>query len=144
MQVLKILSQIWKSGANIYLDKKDDRIAIDNQKLIPAEVMQAAEQNFQSIDAWFKSWKDASSEKVTLMKMVHQICGWQDNEKLQQWLCDDADGMILFEDWMIELANNGWTDIYEDYRQFENEKSHSMAQELYLRAVTYAKKRVNA
>jgi hypothetical protein len=140
LQVLKILSQIWKSGANIYLDKKDDRIAIDNQKLIPAEVMQAAEQNFQSIDAWFKSWKDASSEKVTLMKMVHQICGWQENEKLQEWLIEDTTSLDLFMDWLNLMALNGWTDIYEDYRQFENEKSHSMAQELYKRAVAYAKK----
>lgn len=41
---------------------------------------------------------------------------------------------------MIVLAKNGWKDIYEDYRQFENEKSNGMAQELYKRAVMYAKK----
>lgn len=139
MQVLMILSQIWKSGANIYLDT-DDRVAIKNQNLIPAEVMQAAEQNFQSIDAWFKSWKDASSEKVTLMKMVHQICGWQHNEKLNDWLCAEEGSLILFNDWMIALANNGWKDIYEDYRQFENDESNKLAKELYINAVTYSKK----
>ncbi|MEM5598383.1 hypothetical protein AAHB53_22470 [Niallia circulans] len=47
MQVLKILSLIWKSGANIYLDKKDNQIVIKQPNLIPAEVMQAAEQNFK-------------------------------------------------------------------------------------------------
>ncbi|WP_409293135.1 hypothetical protein [Peribacillus sp. SCS-37] len=94
MQVLMILSQIWKSGANIYLDKKDDRIAIDNQKLISAEVMQAAEQNFQGIDEWFKSWKDASAEKITIMKMVHHMCGWQHNDKLDKWLCADDDSLM--------------------------------------------------
>jgi hypothetical protein len=140
MQVLMILSQIWKSGANIYLDKKDDRIAIDNQKLIPAEVMQAAEQNFQAIDDWFKSWKNASNEKVTLMKMVHQICGWQHNEKLNQWLCAEEDSLMMFDNWMIVLAKNGWKDIYDDYRQFENDESNKMAHGLYVRAVTYAKK----
>ncbi|QOK28040.1 hypothetical protein IIE26_05050 [Cytobacillus oceanisediminis] len=139
MQVLMILSQIWKSGANIYLDT-DDRVAIKNQNLIPVEVMQAAEQNFQSIDAWFKSWKDASSEKITLMKMVHQICGWQHNEKLNDWLCAEENSLILFNDWMIALAKNGWKDIYEDYRQFENDESNKLAKELYINAVTYAKK----
>ncbi len=139
MQVLMILSQIWKSGANIYLDT-DDRVAIKNQNLIPAEVMQAAEQNFQSIDAWFKSWKDTSSEKITLMKMVHQICGWQDNEKLQDWICTETESLDLFMDWLNLLANNGWKDVYEDYRQFENAESHAIAHELYVRAVTYAKK----
>lgn len=140
MQVLMILSQIWKSGANIYLDKKDDRIAIDKQKLIPVEVMQAAEQNFQAIDAWFKSWKDSSNEKVTLMKMVHQSCGWQINKKLDEWLCDDVESLDLFYAWLVVLAENGWKDIYDDYRQFENDKSNKMAHELYIRAVTYAKK----
>lgn len=143
MQVLMILSQIWKSGANIYLDT-DDRVAIKNQNLIPAEVMKAAEHNFQSIDAWFKSWKDASNEKVTLMKMVQQICGWQHNEKLNDWLCAEEASLTLFNDWMIALANNGWKDIYEDYRQFENDESNKLANELYIRAVTYAKKGAGA
>lgn len=143
MQVLMILSQIWKSGANIYLDT-DDRVAIKNQNLIPAEVMKAAEQNFQSIDAWFKSWKDASSEKITLMKMVHQICGWQENEKLQEWIIEDTKSLDLFMDWLNLLANNGWKDIYEDYRQFENEESNKLANELYINAVTYARKGAGA
>ncbi|UAT29535.1 hypothetical protein K7T73_13090 [Bacillus badius] len=142
MQVLMILSQIWKSGANIYLDKEDDRIAIKKQNLIPAEVMQAAEQNFQAIDEWFKSWKDASAEKVTLMKMVHQMCGWQHNEKLNEWLCTEVDSLLLFDDWMVVLAKNGWKDIYDDYRKFENDESNAMAHELYKRAVIYAKKKV--
>jgi hypothetical protein len=140
LQVLMILSQIWKSGANIYLDKKDERIAIDKQPLIPAEVMKAAEQNFQAIDDWFKSWKNASNEKVTLMKMIHQICGWQHNEKLNEWLCNETDSLMLFDDWMIVLSKNGWKDIYDDYRQFENDESNKMAHELYVRAVTYAKR----
>jgi hypothetical protein len=140
LQVLMILSQIWKSGANIYLDPKDNRIAIENQKLIPVEVMEAAEQKFQAIDDWFKSWKNAGNEKITLMKMVHNICGWQDNKKLNKWLCEDIVSLDLFNDWMVVLAKNGWKDIYEDYRQFENDDSNKMANELYKRAVIYAKK----
>lgn len=135
-----ILSQIWKSGANIYLDNTDNRIAIKQQDLIPAEVMQAAEQNFQQIDDWFKSWTKESNEKVTLMKMVHQICGWQHNQKLNDWLCTELESLDMFNDWMIVLANNGWKNIYDDYRQFENSESNKLAKELYIRAVTYAKK----
>ena len=140
LQVLMILSQIWKSGANIYLDNTDNRIAIKQQDLIPAEVMQVAELNFQQIDDWFKSWTNESNEKVTLMKMVHQICGWQHNEKLNDWLCTEVESLDMFNDWMIVLANNGWNDIYDDYRQFENDESNGLAQELYHRAVTYARK----
>ncbi len=140
MQVLLILSQIWKSGADIYLDKSDDRIAIDNQKLIPVEVMEAAEHNFQKIDEWFKSWKNASAEEITIMKMVHHICGWQHNEQIEKWLCAEDESLILFDDWMVVLAKNGWKDIYEDYRQFENDKSNAMARKLYEQAIAFAKK----
>ena len=143
MQVLKILSLIWKSGANIYLDKKDNRIAIKQQNLIPAEVMQAAEQNFQSIDEWFKSWDKESNEKITLMKMIHQLCGWQHNEKLNNWLCTELESLDLLVDWTSSLAINGWNDIYTDFREFENDESNKLAKELYIRAVTYAKKGAN-
>ncbi|MEJ9167831.1 hypothetical protein P4415_13315, partial [Bacillus thuringiensis] len=71
-QVLKILSAIWKSGANIYPDPSDNRIGIKRQHLIPTEVMQLAEQSFSEIDAWFQSWKDASAEKkVTIRKIFY-------------------------------------------------------------------------
>ncbi|MED5102468.1 hypothetical protein P9858_20260 [Niallia circulans] len=144
MKPLRIISAIWKSGANIYLDKKDNRIAIKQQNLIPAEVMQAAEQNFQAIDEWFKSWDKESNEKITLMKMIHQLCGWQHNEKLNNWLCTELESLDLLVDWTSSLAINGWNDIYTDFREFENEESNKLAKELYIRAVTYAKKGVEA
>lgn len=139
MQVLKILSLIWRSGADIYLDETDDRVAIKNQKTIPAEVMQAAEQNFQAIDDWFKSWKNANNEKITIMKMIHQFCGWQPNEKINEWFCAEEDSLMLFIDWTIVLAKNGWKDIYDDYRQYETAESDVIAKDLYQRAVTYMK-----
>ncbi|WP_191556587.1 hypothetical protein [Metabacillus idriensis] len=138
MQVLKIISDIWKSGAEIYLDQSDNRIAIKEQHLIPTEIMQAAEQNFQEIDDWFKSWKDASAEKTTIFKMVQQICGWQSNKSIDDWFIAEEDSLMMFIDWTIVLAENGWRDPYDDYRKYENNESNVMAQELYKRAVTYA------
>ncbi|PFE03794.1 hypothetical protein CN288_12515 [Bacillus sp. AFS023182] len=140
MKVLLILSVIWKSGANIYLDEKDNQVAIKKQNLIPAEVMKAAEQNYQAIYDWFKSWKDASNEKVTILKIVNQFCGWQHNQKLNEWLLADTDSLQMFYDWTVVLAKNGWTDMYEDYRQFENDESNAMARKIYERAVLYARK----
>ncbi|PEF63181.1 hypothetical protein [Bacillus cereus] len=139
MQVLEILSLIWKSGADIYLDESDDRIAIKRQNVIPTEVMQLAEQNFSEIDAWFQSWKDGSAEKMTIRKIFHQFCGWQHNQPLHDWLLTDSDSLQLFYDWTIVLAKNGWTDMYEDYRQFENDESNAMARKIYERAVVYAR-----
>lgn len=140
MQVLEILSLIWKSDADIYLDESDGRIAIKRQNCIPAEVMKLAEQNFSEIDTWFQSWKDASAEKMTIRKIFHQFCGWQHNQPLQEWLLEDSDSLQMFYDWTIVLAKNGWTDMYEDYRQFENDESNAMARKIYERAVLYARK----
>ncbi|PGU60312.1 hypothetical protein [Bacillus cereus] len=140
MKVLEIISEIWKSGANIYLDPKDGRIGIKRQNLIPVEVMQAAEQNFTGIDEWFKSWKDANNENVTILKIFYEFSGWKHNQKLNEWLIVDADSLQMFYDWTIILANNGWTDMYEDYRQFENDKSNEIARKIYERAVLYARK----
>ncbi|EKS8367584.1 hypothetical protein ACLNAL_31510 [Bacillus sp. AF62] len=138
-QVLKILSAIWKSGANIYPDPSDNRIGIKRQHLIPTEVMQLAEQSFSEIDAWFQSWKDASAEQVTIRKIFYEFCGWQHNQPLHEWLLADTDSLQLFYDWTIVLAKKGWTDIYEDYRPFKNEESDAMARKIYERAVLYAR-----
>lgn len=139
-QVLKILSAIWKSGANIYLDESDNRIAIKRQNVIPTEVMKAAEQNYQAIYEWFNSWKDASAEKVTIRKIFYQFCGWQQNQKLCDWLLADEESLQMFYDWTIVLAKNGWTDMYEDYRPFENDESNAMTRKIYERAVIYARR----
>lgn len=139
-QVLKILSAIWKSGANIYLDESDNRIAIKRQNVIPTEAMRAAEQNYQAIYEWFNSWKDASAEKVTVRKIFYEFCGWQHNQKLHDWLLADEESLQMFYDWTIVLAKNGWADMYEDYRQFENDESNVMTRKIYERAVIYAKK----
>lgn len=140
MKVLEIISAIWKSGANIYLDPKDGRIGITRQNLIPVEVMQAAEQNFAGIDAWFKSWKDANNEKVTMLKIFYAFSGWKHNQKLNEWLLADTDSLQMFYDWTMVLAKNGWTDLYDDYRPFENDESNAMARKIYERAVLYARK----
>ncbi|PFK27623.1 hypothetical protein [Bacillus cereus] len=142
MKVLEIISAIWKSGADIYLDESDNRIAIKRQNLIPAEVMQAAEKSFSEIDAWFQSWKNESVEEITILKIFYQFCGWQHNQKLNEWLLADPDSLQRFYDWTIVLAKNGWTDMYDDYRQFENDESNAMARKIYERAVLYARKGV--
>ncbi|MDX5858465.1 hypothetical protein SIL09_28700 [Bacillus cereus group sp. BfR-BA-01033] len=140
MKVLEIISAIWKSGANIYLDPKDGRIGITRQNLIPVEVMQAAERNYNGIDKWFKSWKDENNEKVTILKIFYAFSGWKHNQKLQDWLLADTDSLQMFYDWTIVLAKNGWNDVYSDFREYENEESDKLATKIYERAVLYARK----
>ncbi|MEH7150555.1 hypothetical protein CN404_04185 [Bacillus thuringiensis] len=144
MQVLEIISLIWKSGANIYLDPSDNRMGITRQHVIPTEVMKAAEQHFNEIHTWFRSWKNENVEEITMLKILYQFCGWQHNQKLNDWLLADTDSLQLFYDWTIVLAKNGWTDINEDYRPFKNEESDAMARKIYERAVIHTKKGVGA
>lgn len=137
MQTLKVLSFIWKSGAEIYRDESDGKLAIDKASLIPGEVMQAAEKQFTEIDQWFRSWEGASNPDVTIQKALFIFCGWQTNEKMNEWLCADAESLSLLHDWTVELDKNGWKDIYEDYRKYENDESNSLKIKFYENAVLY-------
>lgn len=138
MQVLKVLSLIWKSGAEIYRDESDGRLAINNAKLIPADVLKLAEPIFDDIDRWFKSWEGASNPDVTIQKALHLFCGWIKNEKMNEWLCADYESLSLLHDWTVVLAINGWRDIYADYRAYENDESNAMKITFYERAVLHA------
>jgi len=136
-QVLKVLSEIWKSGAEIVV-LPDKSLKLENYQLVPNATLKAAEPIFPQIEEWFKSWEEASAPDKTLMKMVHQACGWQHNQKLNEWICSDVDSLMLFMEWQETLAKNGWNDIYTDYRQFENETSNVLKKKLYENAVLYA------
>lgn len=138
MQVLKVLSAIWKCGAEIYRDESDGRLALKNANLIPAEVLQAAEPIFGEIEKWFGSWEKASSIDLTMQKALHLFCGWQTNKKMNDWLCADYDSLMLLHDWTVILSKNGWIDIYADYREFENDESNAMKIKFYEQAKLYA------
>ena len=138
MQVLKILSLIWKFGAEIYRDESDGRLALKDANLIPPDVLKLAEPIFNDIDQWFKSWDGASGPDVTIKKALHLYCGWQVNEKMNEWLCTDEESLFLLHDWTVELAKNGWKDIYEDYRQYENDESNPMKIKFYENAKSWA------
>ncbi|HCG4535541.1 TPA: hypothetical protein NJY08_004385 [Salmonella enterica subsp. enterica serovar Typhi str. AG3] len=140
MQVLKVLSDIWKSGAEIYRDDKDGQLGLKNHQLIPAETMKAAEQVFPQIDEWFRSWESETAINKTMMKIVHQFCGWQRNDTLNNWLCDEVDYLLKFDDWLKMLDRNGWKDIYVDFRPFQTDESNKLANEIYERAMAYVKK----
>lgn len=139
MQVLKVLSLIWKSGAEMNLLETGE-IELKHHERVPADVMKAAEGIYPDIEKWFQSWINASAVEITIQKALHQYCGWQHHPKLNEWLLNDQYSLDLLHDWTVVLAKNGWMDIYEDYRQFENDESKKMARELYERAMAYVKK----
>lgn len=139
MQILKVLSHIWKSGAEIYRDESDGKLALKNAKVIHPDVLSAAEKDFGEIDQWFKSWENHSAQDVTIQKALHLFCGWQTNEKMNDWLCSDEESLYLLHDWTVELAKSGWRDIYTDYRDYENSESNDLKIKFYERAILYSR-----
>ncbi|GKV69836.1 hypothetical protein NCCP2716_23340 [Sporosarcina sp. NCCP-2716] len=137
---LRVLSLIWKSGAEIYRDPSDGRLALKNASQIPPAVLQAAEPIFGQIDKWYKSWESAVGPDVTIRKALHLFCGWQTNEKMSDWLCKDEESLSILYDWTVALTLNDWLDIYEDYRLYENEKSNELKARFYERAVSWSSK----
>lgn len=138
MQVLKVLSDIWKSGAEMKM-LPNGEIELKNHKVVPAETMNQAKNIFPQIEEWFKSWSNAKPIDITIQKTLHQYCGWTKNQSIINWLNNDTKAAEIFHDWTIVLAKNGWNDIYEDYRKFENDESKKMAQEIYKRACSFVK-----
>lgn len=139
MPVLFIISKILKSGAEIYRDKSDGQLALKDGHLIPEEVIEAAKPIFDRIDAYFKSVEGMDKSSQTVWKMIIVLCGWQKNESISNFLNGDEKALNLFIDYQVELTKNGWTNIYDDWRQYENDESNKLKVELFNRAVAFTK-----
>lgn len=138
MSALHVLSQIWKLGGVIEIDLADGRLELKNYRKELDGILEVAKPIFPQIEEWFKSWEGAKAIDVTIKKMLHHSCGWQMNEKLNDWICNDEYSLNLWMAYQETLAKNGWKDIYEDYRQFENKESNSLKEKIFERAKLYA------
>lgn len=138
--VLYVLSRIWKYGGIIERDKNDGQLELKNHKNIPDEILKLAASIFPEIDAYLKSVEGMKGADLTLWKMITVLCGWQKNEAISNFLNNDEIALNLFVDYQSKLAVNGWKDIYEDWRRYENDESTKLKKEIYARAVAFAKK----
>ncbi|MGE7020438.1 hypothetical protein [Solibacillus cecembensis] len=136
--VLNVLSRIWKSGGVIEREK-DGSLKLSNHKNISGDVLKAAEPIFDEIDAWFKRFENMNPVDQSMQKAMLHFCGWQDNEKLEEWLKQDKNSIEIFYQWTIELEKNGWGDKFTDYVEFENKKTNALKKEFFDRATAFAK-----
>lgn len=137
--VLYVLSQIWKFGGVIER-LSDGQLELKNHEKIPGEVLKAAEPIFNEIDTYLKSVEGMNGPDKTLWKMIVALCGWQKNESISNFLNNDEVALNLFCDYQAKLAVNGWKEIYDDWRRYENEDSAKLKKEIHVRAVAFAKK----
>lgn len=138
--VLYVLSRIWKYGGIIERDESDGQLELKNHTNIPEEIMKTAASIFSEIDAYLKSVEGMKGADLTLWKMITVFAGWQKNDAITNFLNNDAVALNSFLDYQAKLNGNGWHDIYEDWRQYENDESALLKIEIHARAVAFAKK----
>ena len=137
--VLYVLSQIWKSGATIERDTTDGQLALKNHQKVNPTVLKAAEPIFDEINAYIKSVEDMNAIDTTVWKMIVALCGWIKNDAITEFLNNDETALNLFLDYQVELTKNGWVSIFDDWREYENEKTEKIKIEIFKRAVAFAK-----
>lgn len=136
--VLYVLSRIWRAGATIERLPSGE-LQLNNAKVVPVDVLKAAEPIFSSIDSYLKSVEGMSNIDMTTWKMVVALNGWQQNETINNFLNNDEEGLNLFFNYQTQLAKNGWSDIYSDWQEFENEQTAALKTKIYERAIAFAK-----
>lgn len=134
--VLYVLSRIWKYGG-IIERLPDGKLKLKDHENIPPTVLKAAEPIFGEIDAYLLSVEGMNNIDLTLWKMITVFAGWQKNEAISNFLNGDEDALNLFMDYQAKLNGNGWTDIYGDWRQYENDESTKLKEQVYKRAVAF-------
>ena len=111
-----------------------------NSENIHPDVLKAAEPIFNEIDSYLLSVEGMNAIDTTLWKMIVTISNWQKNESINNFLCGDETALNLFFEYQAKLAVNGWTDIYADWRQYENDETKLLKEQIYKRATTFMQK----
>lgn len=135
--ILLLLSDIWKSGADVKLD--GDNLDLINHGNTPQSLIDQAIKQAAEIEKYLKSWKSESGENILVMQSIKLFCGWQWNANLNTWLCSDEQALSTFDDWCISLAHEGWS-IYTDFREFETAESNALKKQYAELAKTYKKR----
>ena len=137
--ILNCLSTIWKSGAKIKRLQTGELELLEHEK-VPETCLKVADKIFDEIDAYLKSVEDMSKVDQTVWKMMIYFLGWKtDNESIKKFMLEDESGFTLFMDYQVQLMKNGWSDIYEDYRQFESDNTKIYKDLLIKRLIEFGK-----
>ena len=121
--ILLLLSDIWKSGADVVLE--GDNLDLINHENTPEPIIHDAVKQVAEIERFLKSWKSETGENILMMQSIKLYCGWQTNEKLNTWLCSDKEALDTFDNWCIALGREGWS-IYTDFRDYETTESNQL------------------
>ncbi|MEE3951638.1 hypothetical protein [Peribacillus frigoritolerans] len=139
MHPKQIIDDFKTMGVTFVLD--NDELYIDNPENIYPELEELAKAYKARIVAFLKgNYSDQDhAVKQTMDKIIKFYCGIdQDmNEKINDWLNNDATGTAAIMQLLIDLNNNGWDKVTEPICNFENDVTDKLSKEIYDRAMSY-------
>lgn len=138
--VLYTLSIIWKNGGVFKIMKNGDiELDLSNAKEIPEVVLKTAESIYDEIKTTLIAVEGKSNVDKTIWMMFATFCGWQQNQKIKDFLNNDEIGLDMFLNWQAKLNGLGWGSVYDHYEDFENEETNRIKEDIFKRAVSFSK-----
>ena len=139
MHPKQIIDDFKSMGSPLVLDGND--LYIDNPENIYPELEELAKSYKGRIVAFLKgNYSDQDhAVKQTMDKIINFYRGIDQamNEKINNWLNNDAAGTAAVMQLMIDLNNNGWDKVTEPICNYENELTDKLSKEIFERAMSY-------
>ena len=139
MHPKQIIEDFKSMGSPLVLDGND--LYIDNPDNIYPELEELAKSYKARIVAFLKgNYSDQDhAVKQTMDKIINFYRGIDQamNEKINNWLNNDAAGTAAVMQLMIDLNNNGWDKVTEPICNYENELTDKLSKEIFERAMSY-------
>lgn len=136
MKPLEILLIIKNYKSSVFLNDENE-LVIKQHHLLSSEIIKQANLQYQDIKDLFIKWSKETPEEKTVRKLIHQLCGWTKNQKIIDFLNNNEASCMMAYDLCIELSNNGWKDLYDDYSIYHTNTSRNMMKQLYMNAMNY-------
>ncbi|MFJ7831775.1 hypothetical protein ACIQXU_16310 [Peribacillus sp. NPDC097284] len=139
MHPKQIIEDFKSMGSPLVLD--GDELYIDNPENIYPELEELAKSFKARIVAFLKgNYSDQDhAVKQTMDKVINFYRGIDQamNEKINDWLNNDAAGTAAVMQLMIDLNNNGWDKVTEPICNYENDVTDKLSKEIFDRAMSY-------
>ena len=139
MHPKQIIEDFKSMGSPLVLDGNE--LYIDNPENIYPELEDLAKSYKARIVAFLKgNYSDQDHAiKQTMDKIINFYRGIDQamNEKINNWLNNDAAGTAAVMQLMIDLNNNGWDKVTEPICNYENELTDKLSKEIFERAMSY-------
>ena len=139
MHPKQIIEDFKSMGSPLVLDGNE--LYIDNPENIYPELEDLAKSYKARIVAFLKgNYSDQDHAiKQTMDKIINFYRGIEQamNEKINNWLNNDAAGTAAVMQLMIDLNNNGWNKVTEPISNYENDVTDKLSKEIFDRAMSY-------